>query len=120
MRERLFQFLQLRRRAVDFDAGEIGNFHRLRQKRADIVEMREQSLSIFIRFAAEKLVAVHGKFVEKISFFSRSFLDEPRQHRLDAVDLTRMNPKIGVETNEIGESAHGFTPFPQSPSTPPL
>ena len=77
MRERLFQLLQLRRRAVHFYPGEIGHGQHFREQRADVLNMREQTLG------AEKFVAVNSERVEKILFFSRSFVDEPRESGFD-------------------------------------
>ena len=38
MRERLFQFLKLRRWTVYFDPGEIGQFQHFREQRADVLQ----------------------------------------------------------------------------------
>jgi len=83
VRERLFQLLQLRRRAVHFYPGEIGHGQHFREQRADVLNMREQTLGVLVCFPAKHFLAVGSEPVEKILFFSRSFVDEPRESGFD-------------------------------------
>src|SRR6266478_10213523 len=69
VRERLFQLFQLGGRPVHFNACQIGHLHRLGQERADILEMREQTLCVFVSFATKKLIAVHREIVEEHCLF---------------------------------------------------
>src|SRR5438874_10420731 len=100
VRERLFQLFQLGRRPVHFKAREIGHLHRLGQKRADVVEMREQAFGVFVGFATKKLIAVPAEFVEEHSLLSRGLGHEARQHRLDRVPFPRMNSEVRVQAHE--------------------
>ena len=73
MRERLFQFLQLGRRAVNFESDQIDHSEQLREQRANIVEMRENAFGVGVAFAAEHFITVDSKLVEKILFLGRGF-----------------------------------------------
>ena len=78
MRERLFQFFQLRCRAMHFHPGDISHFEHLREERADVIEMRKNAFSFGVRFAAENFVAVDSEPVEQILCVGRGVLDEAR------------------------------------------
>jgi len=56
VREGLFQFLQLLRWTMHFYSGEIGHGEHFRERRANVVEMRENALGVGITFAAENFV----------------------------------------------------------------
>ncbi|MFZ3375422.1 MAG: hypothetical protein WA183_07695 [Chthoniobacterales bacterium] len=58
MGERLFQLVQLHRRAMHFDPGEIHHSDHFREQRAQIAEMRENAFGIGVAFAAENFAAV--------------------------------------------------------------
>src|SRR5207253_1075309 len=66
VRERLFQLLQLRRRAMHFYPGEIRHGEHFRKQCANVVEMGENAFGVGVAFAAENFVAADGKLVEKI------------------------------------------------------
>jgi len=83
VRKKSFLFFELRRRTVHFDPGEIRYFQHLRERRADIIEMRKDALGIGVSFPAIHSLAVGSEPVEKILFFSRSFVDEPRESGFD-------------------------------------
>ena len=88
MGERLFQLSQLRRRAMHFDPGEIRHGEHFREQRAHIVKMREKAFGVGVTFAAENLVAVDGKRVEKILFLGRGFLDEKLESGFDRIEFS--------------------------------
>jgi len=51
MRERLFQFFQLRCRAMHFHPREISHGKHFREQPANVLEMRENAFGAFVRFA---------------------------------------------------------------------
>jgi len=55
--ERLYQFLQLARGAVHFHSCEIGDLDHFREQRTDVLDVREQALGAFVRFAAGNFFA---------------------------------------------------------------
>ncbi len=101
MRERLFQFLKLRRWTVYFESDQIDHREHLREQRADVLNVRENALGSGVSFAAETFVAVNGESVEKIPFLSRSFLDKPREPSFDNINFLRMYFKVRVKTYEV-------------------
>ena len=72
MRERCLQLVELCRRAVHLQPREVGNRERLREQRADVVQMSEKTFRIRVGFATENLIAVDGELIEKILSFARA------------------------------------------------
>ena len=101
MRERLFQFFQLRCRAMHFHPGEISHFEHFREQRTNIIQMRENAVGAFVRFPAQNFIAADSESIEKTIFFSGSFLYEPRKAGLDRLQFAWMDFKIWMETNEV-------------------
>jgi hypothetical protein len=89
MGERLFQLVELHRRAMHFDPGEIRHGEHFREQRAHIVEMRESAFGIGVAFAAENFAAVDSKTVERIFLLSRGFLHETRKPGFDLPPVFR-------------------------------
>ena len=82
MRERLFQFLQLSGWSVDFNADELRHRQRLREHRADVIQMLQERFRADVAFAAEDFVAIDRELVEEIAGFILSLLSKFRQDRL--------------------------------------
>src|SRR6202049_580204 len=104
--ERLFQLVELRRRAMHFYTGEIRHGKHLREQCANVVEMRENASGAGVAFAAENFVAVNAVPVEKILFLSRSLLGEPREPGFDRLQFPGMHFEIRMKTDEARKSAH--------------
>ena len=58
---------------MHFHAGQIGHGEHFREQRANIVEMRENPVGGFVRFAAENFVTVDSEPVEKDFLFQSQF-----------------------------------------------
>ena len=101
MRQRLFQFFQFFRRTMNFESDQIDHGEQLRERSANVIEMREHALGVFVSFAAEKFVAVNSERVEKILFLGRSFLDEPREPSFDRLQFPGMHFEIRMQTDEV-------------------
>src|SRR5437660_11583601 len=101
MGEGSFQLFQLRRRAMNFEPGEIGHGEQFGEQCADIVEMREHAFCIFVGFATKKFIAVPAEFVEEHSLLRRGLRHESRQYRLNRIQFPRMHFKIGMNTDEV-------------------
>ncbi len=82
MRERFSELIEFILRAVHFHPGQISHLECFGEHRPNAVQMGQDTISIRVAFAAENLIAVDCKSVEKIFFLSRGFLDEGRQHGL--------------------------------------
>ena len=85
VRERFFQLVELDRRAMHLDPGEIRHGEHFREQRAHIVETRENAFGIGVAFAAENFAAVDAEPIEKILFLGRGFLDETRESGFDRI-----------------------------------
>jgi hypothetical protein len=86
---------------MNFYAREIGHGQHFREHRANVIEMREQTVCAFVRFPAKHFVAVGSELVEKTIFLSRSFLNEPREPSLDCLQFSRMHFEVGMQADEI-------------------
>lgn len=58
---------------MQFYSGEIGHGQHFRQQSANVIEMSENALGAFVRFAAENFVAVNAEAVEEILCLVRRF-----------------------------------------------
>ena len=95
-----FQLVELFRWAVQFHAREIGHCEHFRDQSTDVLQVGENTVCAFVPFATENFVAVDAKSVEKIFFFSRSFLNETREYGLDRLHFAGMHSEIGVKADE--------------------
>ena len=101
MCKRLFQFLELSRRAVHFHAGEIGHGEQLREQSANVIEMCENAVGAFVRFAAENFVAVNAEPVKETIFLSCGFFHKAREPGFDRLQFSGMHFEIRVNTDEV-------------------
>jgi len=101
MRQRLFQFFQFFRRTMNFESDQIDHGEQLRERSANVIEMREHALGVFVSFAAEKIVAVNSERVEKILFFGRRFLDKTREPSFNRLQFPEMHFEIRMQTDEV-------------------
>ena len=101
MRQRLFPFFQFFRRTMNLESDQIDHGEQLRERSANVIEMRENAVGVFVSFAAEKFVAVNSERVEKILFLGRSFLNKPRKPSFDRVQFPGMHFEIRMQTDEV-------------------
>jgi hypothetical protein len=73
MGERGLQFFEFGSGSMDLEADELGQVQRLGKHRANILEMREQRLSVHITFAAKNFVAVDAELIEEVADFVARF-----------------------------------------------
>ncbi len=102
MRERLFQFFQLRCRAMHFHPGEISHFEHFREQRTNIIQMRDNAVGAFVRFPAQNFIAADSESIEKTIFFSGSFLYEPRKASQYGWRLTKFEFMLGDYASRPG------------------
>ena len=116
MRERPSQLVQLRRRAVHFQADQVGHLERFREQRAHVVQMDQKAFGVSVSFAAENLIAVEREPIKKILPFARRFLNERRERGFEGLEFSRMHFEVGVKADEIGKRIHSrdFAPRRES------
>src|SRR5438132_12575145 len=89
-----------------FYSSEIAHGEQFREQLANVVQMCEKTFGVGITFAAENLVAVKGKLIEKNLVLGRGFLDEAREPGFDGLQFPGVHFKVRMEANEVRESAH--------------
>lgn len=106
MRQGFSQLVELRRRSVHFQPDQIGNCERLREERADVVQMSEQAFRIRVGFSTENFIAIDGELIEKILLLACSSRDEPRKRRRENLKLSRMDFEVRMQADEIRKRLH--------------
>jgi len=106
MRERLFEFLELGGRSVDFKADELCHRQRLGKHRADVVQVLQERFRVDVAFAAEHFVAIDRELVEEIAGFILSLLSKFRQDRLQRRQLVRRNLEVRMKADESRKAVH--------------
>lgn len=101
MRQRLSQLLELRRRAVNFNPGQVGYLERFREECTDVLQMGEKTFGIRVGLATENFIAVDGEPIKKILLLARRLLHESREPGLESLELSRMNFEVRMQTDEI-------------------
>ena len=106
MRKSIFQLLQLSGGTMDFKADEVCHLHRCSEHLSHVVEVLQERFGVDVTFAAEDLVAVDRKLVEKIAGFVPRLRREFRQDRLEMSQFLRRNFEVGMETDKSREPIH--------------
>ena len=86
---------------MNFESDQIDHGEQVRERSADVIEMREHALGAFVRFPAKHFIAVGSEPVEKTVLLFCSLLDETRKPSFDRLQFPGMHFKIRMETDEI-------------------
>jgi len=86
---------------MHFEAREISHGKHFREQRANVLEVCENALGAFVRFAAENLVLVNAEHIEKILILASSFRDKVLQHSLDRIELTGVDFEVRMQADEV-------------------
>ena len=106
MGERSFQLVELLRGAVQFHSDQVSYLEPFGEQLANVGQMGENARGIGITFAAENFVAVDREPIEKILLLGRGFIDESRHRRFERIELSWMNFKVGMKTDEVRQRIH--------------
>ena len=91
---------------MKLDSNQIRYFHRFGEQRANVLEMRKDALSVGVTFAAENLVAITGKLIEKIFLLGFGFLNEGGEGCFEGIEFPWMNFEVGMQTDEVRQRFH--------------
>ena len=106
MRERLAEFVQFRRRAVQLDAREVCHLQHFSDLRADIIEVRQHAFGIRVCLTTEDLISVQSESIVEILGFTLGLLHESRQQSPDIGESAMMRSEVGMQADDcaVGHS----------------
>jgi hypothetical protein len=91
---------------VHLQPDQISDLQCLFQQRIDVGQVRQESLSIDISFAAEDLIAIDSEIVEEIFLLGFGFLDKRWQTGFERFRFTGMHFEVRMQTDKVGDVIH--------------
>src|SRR2546428_815891 len=93
-------------RPVEFEPQQIGQFLKLSEKRADILQVRKRGVSILIAFTTKHNVAIKAEAVIKASRFGLRFFHKPFAESLHLLHFAAVDFEIWCNPDASPFSCH--------------
>ena len=104
--ERRLHLREFGRRAVDFEALDVGDFQGFADQCSDALDVRQRTLGADIGFAAMHDITAQGEVVEEAAIFCGGLFNEARQKRPERFELAGVNFESGVDANDFISWSH--------------